>query len=134
MRRSWPIHQKWLLPFTGPFRAAAGPELKGDRKTYQMNLLNGREAIRESRVHPFAGSANATFKAALAALTREVAADFGPHGVRVNAIAPREIDTSILSPGTAQIVESAIPMRRLGSPAASYINGAEIHINGGQHI
>ena len=32
----------------GPFRAAAGSELKGDRKTYQMNPLNGREALRES--------------------------------------------------------------------------------------
>jgi NAD(P)-dependent dehydrogenase (short-subunit alcohol dehydrogenase family) len=104
-------------------------------------------SIAGTRVHPFAGSAYATSKAALAALTRELAADFGPYGVRVNAIAPGEIDTSILSPGTERIVESAIPMRRLGSPAevadtifflcspaASYINGAEIHINGGQHI
>jgi porphobilinogen synthase len=32
----------------GPFRAAAGCELKGDRKGYQMNPMNGREAIRES--------------------------------------------------------------------------------------
>jgi NAD(P)-dependent dehydrogenase (short-subunit alcohol dehydrogenase family) len=41
-----------------------------------------------SRVHPFAGAAYATSKAALAALTREMAHDFGPLGVRVNAIAP----------------------------------------------
>ena len=32
----------------GPFRAASGCDLKGDRKAYQMNPLNGREAIRES--------------------------------------------------------------------------------------
>jgi porphobilinogen synthase len=32
----------------GPFRAAAGCELKGDRKAYQMDPMNGREAIRES--------------------------------------------------------------------------------------
>ncbi len=51
-----------------------------------------------SRVHPFAGSAYSTSKAALAALTREMAADFGPLGVRVNAIAPGEIDTAILVP------------------------------------
>jgi NAD(P)-dependent dehydrogenase (short-subunit alcohol dehydrogenase family) len=104
-------------------------------------------SIAGSRVHPFAGSAYATSKAALAALTREFAADFGPSGVRVNAIAPGEIDTEILSPGTEAIVDNEIPMRRLGSPAevaatifflcspeASYINGAEIHINGGQHV
>lgn len=99
-----------------------------------------------SRVHPFAGTAYATSKAALGSLTREMAADFGPHGIRVNAIAPGEIDTAILSPGTEKIVET-IPLRRLGSTAevadiifflcsgqASYVTGSEIHINGGQHV
>ncbi|MGU9979695.1 SDR family NAD(P)-dependent oxidoreductase [Phreatobacter sp. HK31-P] len=103
-------------------------------------------SIAGSRVHPFAGAAYATSKAALASLTREMAADFAPHGIRVNAIAPGEIDTSILSPGTEKIVEQ-IPMRRLGTPdevakiiyvlcteTSSYLNGAEIHINGGQHV
>ncbi|MDH8090753.1 porphobilinogen synthase, partial [Klebsiella pneumoniae] len=32
----------------GPFREAAGSALKGDRKSYQMNPMNRREAIRES--------------------------------------------------------------------------------------
>jgi NAD(P)-dependent dehydrogenase (short-subunit alcohol dehydrogenase family) len=103
-------------------------------------------SIAGSRVHPFAGSAYATSKAALAALTREMAADFGPLGVRVNAIAPGEIDTAILSPGTEKIVET-IPLRRLGLPEevakaiyylctdqSTYVTGAELHINGGQHV
>jgi len=103
-------------------------------------------SIAGSRVHPFAGAAYSTSKAALAALTREMAADFGPRGVRVNAISPGEIDTAILSPGTDKIV-AQIPMRRLGSPEevakaiyflcseqSSYVHGAEIHINGGQHV
>jgi len=103
-------------------------------------------SIAGSRVHPFAGSAYATSKAALASLTREMAHDFGPRGIRVNAIAPGEIDTAILSPGTEKIVEQ-IPMQRLGTPdevakiiyvlcteTSSYVNGAEIHINGGQHV
>lgn len=104
-------------------------------------------SIAGSRVHPFAGAAYATSKAALAALTREMASDFGPLGVRVNAIAPGEIDTSILSPGTQAIVDHQIPLHRLGTPdevakivyvlcteTSSYVNGAEIHINGGQHV
>lgn len=104
-------------------------------------------SIAGTRVHPFAGAAYATTKAALAALTREMAAEFGERGVRVNAIAPGEIDTSILSPGTEEIVEREIPMKRLGTPEevaatiyflctgpASYVNGAEVHINGGQHV
>ncbi|CAH1648568.1 MAG: SDR family oxidoreductase [Chelatococcus sp.] len=103
-------------------------------------------SIAGSRVHPFAGSAYATSKAALAALTREMAADFGPLGIRVNAISPGEIDTSILSPGTEKLI-GQIPMRRLGTPdevakaiyflctdASSYVAGAELHINGGQHV
>lgn len=103
-------------------------------------------SIAGSRVHPFAGTAYATSKAALAALTREMAADFGPFGVRVNAIAPGEIDTAILSPGTDKIVQT-IPLRRLGAPEevakaiyylcteqSSYVTGAELHINGGQHV
>ena len=45
-------------------------------------------SIAGSRVHPFAGAAYATSKAALVALTREMSKDFGPLGVRVNAIAP----------------------------------------------
>jgi porphobilinogen synthase len=39
---------KFASSFYGPFRAAAGCELKGDRKTYQMDPLNGREALLES--------------------------------------------------------------------------------------
>jgi porphobilinogen synthase len=39
---------KFASAFYGPFRAAAGCDLKGDRKTYQMDPMNGREAIRES--------------------------------------------------------------------------------------
>ena len=104
-------------------------------------------SIAGSRVHPFAGAAYATSKAALASLTREMAADFGPLGIRVNSIAPGEIDTAILSPGTEKIVEQQIPMHRLGTPdevakiiyvlcteTSSYVHGAEIHINGGQHV
>ncbi len=103
-------------------------------------------SIAGSRVHPFAGAAYATSKAALGALTREMANDFGPLGVRVNAIAPGEVKTAILSKGTEKIV-SDIPMKRLGMPEevadtifylcsehASYVSGAEIEINGGQHV
>lgn len=104
-------------------------------------------SIAGRRVHPFAGAAYATSKAALASLTREMAYDFGRRDVRVNSISPGEIDTSILSPGTDKIVQEQIPMRRLGEPEevakaiyflctdqSSYVNGAELHINGGQHV
>ena len=103
-------------------------------------------SIAGSRVHPFAGARYATSKAALGALTREMSKDFGPLGVRVNAIAPGEVKTAILSEGTDKILAD-IPMKRLGLPEevadtifylcsekASYVSGAEIEINGGQHV
>ncbi|MCL4111710.1 UNVERIFIED_CONTAM: hypothetical protein GTU68_023666 [Idotea baltica] len=103
-------------------------------------------SIAGARVHPFAGAAYATSKAALAALTREMAHDFGPLGVRVNAIAPGEVETAILSPGTDKIVDG-LPLKRLGQPSevadviyflcsdqSSYVTGTEIEVNAGQHV
>lgn len=129
--------------FFAPVMLARG--LMDELKAAKGSIVNVT-SIAGSRVHPFAGAAYSTSKAALAGLTREMAADFGPLGIRVNAISPGEIDTSILSPGTDKIV-AQIPMRRLGTPEevakaiyflctdqSSYVHGAEIHINGGQHV
>ena len=141
-RDDW--HRIFQVNFFAPIMLARG--LLDELQTAKGSVVNVT-SIAGSRVHPFAGAAYATSKAALASLTREMAADFGPLGVRVNAIAPGEIDTSILSPGTEKIVEQQIPLHRLGTPdevakiiyvlctdTASYVNGAEIHINGGQHV
>ena len=104
-------------------------------------------SIAGGRVHEFAGSAYATSKAALGALTREMASDFGREGIRVNAIAPGEIKTDILSPQSEVSILPQIPLGRFGDSAevaetiyflcsdeAKYVNGAEIHVNGGQHV
>lgn len=136
-------YKVFQVNFFAPVMLARG--LVEELKAAQGSVVNVT-SIAGERVHPFAGSAYATSKAALAALTREMASEFGRLGVRVNAIAPGEIDTAILSPGTDKIV-AEIPMRRLGTPEevartiyflctdqSSYVNGAEIQINGGQHV
>lgn len=130
--------------FLSPILLARGllDELKmGAGSVVNMTSIVG------SRVHPFAGSAYATSKAALACLTREMASDFAPHGVRVNAIEPGEIRADGLSPEHEALFTPVIPMRRIGTPeevakvifflcsdAASYVTGEEIRINGGQHV
>jgi len=47
---------KFASAFYGPFRAAAGCDLQGDRKAYQMDPANGREALRESIVDEAEGA------------------------------------------------------------------------------
>ena len=47
---------KFASALYGPFRAAAGSDLIGDRKAYQMDPLNGREAIRESLIDEAEGA------------------------------------------------------------------------------
>ena len=137
----------WQKVFQVNFFASAmlARGLVEELKAAQGSVVNVT-SIAGERVHPFAGSAYATSKAALAALTREMASDFGRLGIRVNAISPGEIDTAILSPGTEKIV-AEIPLQRLGKPEevartiyflcteqSSYVNGTEIQINGGQHV
>lgn len=133
----------FAINFLAPvfFSRACAPMLERTKGSI-VNITS----IAGHRVHPFAGSAYSTSKAALTALTRELAADLAHLGIRVNAVCPGEINTAILSPGTQELVER-IPLRRLGSPdevaaiiyflcgeAASYVTGAEIPINGGQDV
>ncbi len=91
-----------------------------------------------------------TAKAALVGFTRAVAADWAPHGVTVNAIAPGGFMTDANRrwfrerPALQQEIESVIPMGRLGEPdelgplavylagdASSYMTGAVLTIDGG---
>lgn len=136
-------HQVFQVNFFAPIMLARGLL---DELTAAKGAIVNVTSIAGSRVHPFAGAAYATSKAALASLTREMAADFGPLGIRVNSISPGEIDTAILSPGTEKIV-ATLPMGRLGrteevakaiyflcTDASSYVTGSELHINGGQHV
>jgi NAD(P)-dependent dehydrogenase (short-subunit alcohol dehydrogenase family) len=97
-------------------------------------------------IHPFAGSAYSVSKAALSALTREMAVEFAEIGVRVNAVAPGEIETAMIGEEYEALIPR-IPMHRMGRPdeVASavfrlctadfgYVTGTEVFVTGGQHL
>ncbi len=91
-------------------------------------------------------------KTAVAGLTRALAAELAPHGVRVNAVAPGIVDTPMVAHLTGderagQRARSRIPLMRfaapgeiagivvfLASPAASYITGSVVVADGGYLI
>lgn len=121
-------------------RGFAGALARGPGSIVNVTSIAGH------RIHPFAGSAYSTSKAALSALTREMAAEFAQLNVPVNAVAPGEIETAILSPETDQLLPS-IPMQRLGQPeevadvlfslcngSMPYVTGTEVFVTGGQHL
>jgi NAD(P)-dependent dehydrogenase (short-subunit alcohol dehydrogenase family) len=88
-------------------------------------------------------------KGAINALTVALAGELGPHGIRVNTIAPGEIqverDPEVYRSGPGRERISRVPLRRPGTPAeigrlavflasdaSSYISGTIIPIDGGQ--
>jgi NAD(P)-dependent dehydrogenase (short-subunit alcohol dehydrogenase family) len=97
-------------------------------------------------IHPFAGSAYSTSKAALSALTRELSVEFAQLGVRVNAVAPGEIETEMIGEEYEPLI-ARIPMQRMGKASEvsscvfqlcnadfSYVTGTEVFVTGGQHL
>ncbi|MGY8994505.1 MAG: SDR family NAD(P)-dependent oxidoreductase [Rhodospirillales bacterium] len=103
-------------------------------------------SIAGHRIHPFAGSAYAISKAALSALTRELANEFAELDVRVNAVCPGEIETEMIQPeyemlipriplghmGTAEDVAGTI--HYLCSEDSRFVTGTEVWVTGGQHM
>ncbi|HJT56144.1 MAG TPA: SDR family NAD(P)-dependent oxidoreductase [Ktedonobacteraceae bacterium] len=83
-------------------------------------------------------------KGGIEALTRAMALDLAPYGIRVNALVPGSIDTQGMSPEVKQERGETIPLRRVGEPEemagpaaflasndASYITGHILVVDGG---
>jgi NAD(P)-dependent dehydrogenase (short-subunit alcohol dehydrogenase family) len=87
-------------------------------------------------------------KGGVVTLTRGLARTYGPHGVRVNSVAPGQIETPMLRTGLDDAVRDRLvadtPLRRIGLPEevagvvvflagdhASFISGATVDVSGG---
>lgn len=127
---------------------AAYPHLRAHRNGAIVNIsslagVNGTMGV----------GAYAAAKAGLQQFTRVAAAEFGPHGVRVNCVAPGMIATELAQKGWAKTgfdasaACQAFPLRRPGTPeevaravlflasdAASYITGETLTVGGGPQL
>jgi NAD(P)-dependent dehydrogenase (short-subunit alcohol dehydrogenase family) len=109
-----------------------------------VNLSSGGALLASEGLHAYAAA-----KAAVIALTRNLALEYGPLGIRVNAIAPGPILTPVFAeylktlPGGAANAGAHVPLRRLGRPEeiaaaalflasddASYVTGATLPVDG----
>lgn len=74
------------------------------------------------------------FSAAVQSLTRTWAAEFGPHGIRVNSVAPGPPGTDNPLRRTAEPSETAAAIAFLASPRANCITGTILSVDGGAAV
>jgi 3alpha(or 20beta)-hydroxysteroid dehydrogenase len=121
-------------------RAVAQP--MRDRRTGSIVNISSIDGL----VGVHAMSSYAATKFAVTGMTRSVALDLGPWGIRVNSIHPGFIDTPMAAAGKPRLERLALmqPIPRLGRPEeiaaaalflasdeASYITGAQLVVDGG---
>ena len=120
--------------------AALAPEMAARGSGSIVNVGSQAGQVGMARLAAYSAT-----KGALASMTRSWAAEFGPAGVRVNAVAAGPVCTPIQPPEAAEAVAAATIMARaarpeeiagviafLASPQASYITGAVVAADGGR--
>lgn len=97
------------------------------------------------------GAHYAASKGGVVSLTKTIAREFGPQGIRANVICPSMVETAMLDDNLSRDkfdeIVASIPLRRPGKPSdiagvclflaselSAYVTGATIDVNGGSHI
>jgi NAD(P)-dependent dehydrogenase (short-subunit alcohol dehydrogenase family) len=118
------------------------PHLKVSNHAAVVNVVSAGAWLFSSYVALYAAA-----KAAMVSYTKSMAADFSPHGIRVNALAPGAVNTDMLratGPEAAESMSKACLMARnaepnemvgpalfLASDASSFVTGSVVHADGG---
>lgn len=127
--------------------AAAAPAMTGGGWMITMSSILGRRAGTGGGVAAYSSS-----KGAVEQLTRELARQWAPRGIRVNCIAPGYFPTElnapmVAAPGRLEAMLARAPMRRAGtpaditglavflaSPAAAFVTGHVLACDGGMEV
>ncbi len=130
-----------------------GPLLLTAALLPSMLAQGGGSIVNLSSVSGLVGTprraAYAATKGAIDAMTRSLAAELGPKGIRVNSVAPGVVDTAMWAknksvPGVVEDIEAKTPLRRFGQPeevadvvvflcsrAARFVTGETVAADGG---
>lgn len=134
------MHVNFTVPYN--LSCAAIPHMKRNKYGRIISITSIAGYMGDAGMSAYAAS-----KGALASATKSIATEYGRRGITANCVAPGIVDTDAtkkIDPKYKDTIRSQIPSRRFGKPEevaylvaflasefAAYINGQQIHINGG---
>ena len=136
----------WKTNVDGTVRCAreAFALLKASGKASVINLSSVMATKHTRQMSVYSAT-----KGAVSALSRSLAVEYAPYGIRVNALCPGYVETALIGrymqkPMIAKALLTQTPLRRFGTPQdianaalflasdeAAYITGADLHVDGG---
>jgi NAD(P)-dependent dehydrogenase (short-subunit alcohol dehydrogenase family) len=139
----------WKTNLDGTVRCAreAFDLLKASGKASIVNLSSVMATKHTRQMSVYSAT-----KGAVSALSRSLAVEYAPYGIRVNTLCPGYVETGLIgrytaNPMIAKGLLSQTPLRRFGTPQdianaalflasdeAAYITGAGLHVDGGMSV
>ena len=136
----------WKTNLDGTVRCAreAFDLLKASGKASVINLSSVMATKHTRQMAVYSAT-----KGAVSALTRSLAVEYAPYGIRVNALVPGYVETALIgryiaNPMIAKALLTQTPLRRFGTPQdianaalflasdeAGYVTGAALNVDGG---